>query len=328
MTKKTAKKWTKKTIAELFELPFTDLLWRAQQCHRQHFDPNAVQISTLISIKTGACPEDCAYCPQSGHYQTGLQKERLLPLETVIAAAKKAKAAGATRFCMGAAWRGPSERDLPAVIAMIKAVKALGLETCGSFGLLRDGQAQQLKAAGLDYYNHNLDSSPEFYQKIITTRTYEQRLHTLQQVSAAGINVCCGGIVGMGESREDRVLLLEQLISLEIPPKSVPINILIPIPGTPLHEHAPIDPIEFVRTVAVARLILPNAFVRLSAGRNTMSDELHALSFLAGANSIHYGEKLFVTPLPETHQDQQLLQRLGMHAYYPENFSEGAVAIE
>jgi len=308
------KTWTYQTINELYELPFLDLLFQAQQVHRQHFAPNEVQLSTLLNIKTGACPEDCAYCPQSGHYKTGVDKQTMLNVNEVLAAAKEAKAQGATRFCMGAAWRSPSARDLPKVTEMIKGVKALGLEACVTLGMLNQDQAAQLKEAELDYYNHNLDSSPDFYKTIITTRTYQDRLDTLQNVRDAGIKVCCGGIVGMGESREDRVNLLLQLSSLAEHPESVPINRLIPIQGTPLEqtENSLFDNFEFIRTIAVTRIVMPKSMVRLSAGRDAMSDEMQAMCFAAGANSIHFGEKLLVTANPETSKDLQLLKKLGI----------------
>ncbi|MFP5506507.1 MAG: biotin synthase BioB [Gammaproteobacteria bacterium] len=304
--------WTRAEILELFARPFADLMFAAQQAHRVHFDPNAVQISTLLSIKTGACPEDCAYCPQSAHYKTELDVERLLPLEAVLDEARAAKERGASRFCMGAAWRAPRDKDLAQVEAMIEGVKALGLETCVTLGMLTGAQTQRLKAAGLDYYNHNLDTSPEFYGEIISTRTYQDRLETLAHVREAGINVCAGGIVGMGEGREDRAGLLQQLANLPRHPESVPINLLVRVEGTPLAEVAPPDPFEFVRTLAVARLLMPRSYVRLSAGRSDMSDELQALCFLAGANSIFYGEHLLTTENPERDHDRKLFERLGL----------------
>ena len=304
--------WTRAEILELFARPFADLMFAAQQVHRAHFDPNAVQISTLLSIKTGACPEDCAYCPQSAHYKTELDVERLLPLEAVLDEARAAKERGASRFCMGAAWRAPRDKDLAQVEAMIEGVKALGLETCVTLGMLTGAQTQRLKAAGLDYYNHNLDTSPEFYGEIISTRTYQDRLETLAHVREAGINVCAGGIVGMGEGREDRAGLLQQLANLPRHPESVPINLLVRVEGTPLAEVEAPDPFEFVRTLAVARLLMPRSYVRLSAGRSDMSDELQALCFLAGANSIFYGERLLTTENPERDHDRKLFERLGL----------------
>jgi biotin synthase len=299
-------------VMALYELPFPELVHRAQTVHRQHFDPAALQLSTLLSVKTGGCPEDCAYCPQSRRYRTGVDDEALLPVETVVKTAKEAKAHGATRFCMGAAWRGPKDRDLETIASYVKEVKALGLETCVTLGMLKPGQAETLRGAGLDYYNHNLDTSPEFYGEIITTRDYQDRLETLGRVRAAGINVCCGGIVGMGESRRDRAGLIAQLASLDPYPESVPINNLVRVEGTPLSGTAPIDDLEFVRTIAVARITMPKAMVRLSAGRETMSDAMQALCFLAGANSVFYGEKLLTTANPEAARDRALFGRLGM----------------
>ena len=290
--------WTREEVRALFELPFPELMFRAQSVHRDHFDPAAVQISTLLSIKTGGCPEDCAYCPQSAEYETGVRAEKLMRLDAVLAEARAAKAAGASRFCMGAAWRSPKDRDLDSVCAMVEGVKALGLETCATLGMLTAAQAQQLRQAGLDYYNHNLDTSPEFYEKIITTRTYRDRLETLEHVRDAGIHVCCGGIVGMGETREDRIGMIATLASLPEHPESVPINMLVRVAGTPLAGEPSLDPIEFVRTIAVARITMPRSMVRLSAGRETMSEETQALCFLAGANSIFYGPKLLTTPNP------------------------------
>ena len=304
--------WTLAQIEALHDQPFTDLMFQAQTIHRQYFLPNAVQISTLLSIKTGSCPEDCAYCPQSGHYNTGLTKQKLLPLDEVIKHATDAKASGASRFCMGAAWRSPSEKDLPEVIKMVKAVKDLGLETCVTLGMLNAGQAQELKEAGLDYYNHNLDTSPEYYEKIITTRTYQERLDTLGHVRDAGIHTCCGGIVGMGEGKEDRLKFLQQLANLPAHPDSVPINKLISVQGTPLGEVPELPPFEFVRMIALSRIMMPKSYVRLSAGREDMSDELQALCFLAGANSIFYGEKLLTTDNPSMVHDQTLFRELGM----------------
>jgi biotin synthase len=299
-------------IAALFELPFNDLLYRAHSIHRTHFDPNAVQLSTLLSVKTGGCSEDCGYCSQSVRYRTGVARHGFMPLEEVIAAAARAKARGATRFCLGAAWRGPKDKDLEKIVEMIRAVKALGLETCATLGLLGEGQAEQLAAAGLDYYNHNLDTSPEYYGRVITTHSYEDRLATLQRVRQAGIKLCCGGILGMGESRADRVRFLAALASLDPPPESVPINLLVRIPGTPLAEAPALDPIEFVRTIAAARIALPKSYVRLSAGRTGMPDYLQALCFFAGANSIFYGDRLLTTPNPDADADRALFEKLGL----------------
>jgi len=301
-------------VLALFALPFNDLLARAQAVHRAHHDANAVQVSTLLSIKTGGCPEDCAYCPQSARYATGVKAEKLMPLDAVIAKAQAAKAAGATRFCMGAAWRSPKDKDVEKVAAMVGAVRALGMETCATLGMLSAAQAQRLKSAGLDYYNHNLDSAPEFYGEIIHTREYQDRLDTLENVREAGMKTCCGGIVGMGESREQRAGLLQALATLPEPPQSVPINRLVQVAGTPLAGTALLDPFEFVRTIAVARILMPQSMVRLSAGRVEMSDELQALCFLAGANSIFYGEKLLTTGNPDVEHDQALFARLGIHA--------------
>ena len=306
--------WTLGETLALFALPFPDLLYRAQQVHRAWHDPSEVQMSTLLSIKTGACPEDCAYCPQSVRFETGVPNEALLPLATVIDRARAARAAGATRFCMGAAWRSPKPKDLEKVAAMVGAVRELGLETCATLGMLTPGQAQILKAAGLDYYNHNLDTSAEYYAEIISTRSYQDRLDTLGAVREAGLKVCCGGIVGMGESARDRAQLLLTLACLPEHPQSVPINQLVRVPGTPLADAAPVDPFDFIRTIAVARIMMPHAQVRLSAGRETMSDELQALALLAGANSIFYGEKLLTTGNPDVAHDQELLERLGMRA--------------
>jgi biotin synthase len=304
--------WTKSDVEALFDLPLNDLLYAAHRVHRQSFDANAVQVSTLLSIKTGACPEDCAYCPQSIRFETGVDRHGLLGLDEVRAAARRAKEAGATRFCMGASYRGPKESELEPILAMVREVKALGLETCATLGLLRPGQAERLAAAGLDYYNHNLDSSAEFYAKIITTRTYADRLATLARVRAAGVKVCCGGIVGMGETRADRIGLLHTLATLTPQPESVPINELVPIEGTPLAAAEPLDKLELVRCIAVARILLPRSHVRLSAGRSGFSDELQALCFFAGANSIFYGEKLLTTGNPDTDADQRLFARLGL----------------
>ena len=296
----------------LYELPFPELVYRAQTVHRSHFDPAEVQLSTLLSVKTGGCPEDCAYCPQSRRYATGVEDEALLPLEQVIQSAETAKANGATRFCMGAAWRGPKDRDLEKIIPMVEGVKALGLETCVTLGMLRPGQAERLREAGLDYYNHNLDTSPEFYGEIISTRQYRDRLETLERVRAAGIRVCCGGIVGMGESRRDRAALIAQLASLDPYPESVPINDLVRVEGTPLFHAEELDELEFVRTIAAARITMPKAWVRLSAGRSRMPDAMQALCFLAGANSVFYGEKLLTTGNPEAARDRALFARLGL----------------
>ena len=300
-------------IESLFALPFNDLIFRAQTVHRDHFDPNAVQLSTLLSIKTGGCSEDCGYCSQSARYQTAIENQPLMPLAEVIAAAKAAKANGATRFCMGAAWRGPKEKDLKPVVEMVRAVKALGMETCVTLGQLKEGQAQQLVDAGLDYYNHNLDTSRAHYGNVVHTHSYDDRLNTLRQVRDAGAKVCCGGIMGMGESRHDRAQFLAELASLDPAPESVPLNMLVKVPGTPLTELPALDPLEFVRTVAVARIVMPTSMVRLSAGRQQMPDYLQALCFLAGANSIFYGEKLLTTPNPESNADQKLFENLGLH---------------
>jgi len=307
--------WTLERVKQLYELPFNELLFQAQSIHRQHFKPDEIEFCTLLSIKTGTCPEDCAYCPQSGHYQTGLERENLLDVNEVITQAKLAKANGSKRFCMGAAWRNPPKKEFPKVLAMIKAVKDLGLETCVTLGMLDDEQAADLKTAGLDFYNHNLDTSPEFYQHIITTRTYQDRLDTLQRVRQAGIHVCCGGILGMGETRQDRMELLMQLANLPKPPESVPINKLIPIPGTPLAHQAPLDNFEFIRTIAVARLLMPQSVIRLSAGRENMSEEMQTLCFLAGANSIWLGEKLLTTPNNKQTSDEVLLKKLGIKGH-------------
>jgi biotin synthase len=301
-----------KDVLGHFGLPFTELVYRAAAAHRAHFDPSEIQLSTLLSVKTGGCPEDCAYCPQSRRYATGVNDEDILPLAQVLETAKAAKANGATRFCMGAAWRGPKDRDLKKIEEFIRGVKTLGLETCVTLGMLKPGQAERLRAAGLDYYNHNLDTSPQFYGEIISTRTYRDRLETLERVRAAGIRVCCGGIVGMGESREDRAALIAQLASLDPQPESVPINALVSVAGTPLENAKPLDPLEFVRTIAVARICMPRAWVRLSAGRESMPEALQALCFLAGANSVFYGDKLLTTPNPETLRDRALFERLGL----------------
>src|SRR5262245_54035049 len=302
------------SILELFELPFNDLLYRAHEVHRRHFDPNTVQLATLLSIKTGGCPEDCQYCPQAKRYHTGVQDEPLLSVDAVREAAQAAKANGATRFCMGAAWRGPKERDLAQVLPMVSAVRELGLETCATLGLLKEGQAEELKRAGLDFYNHNLDTAPEFYGDIITTRDYQDRLDTLERVRRAGLRVCCGGIVGMGENRRQRAGLIAQLASLDPPPESVPINNLVQVEGTPLHGAERLDPFEFVRTIAVARIAMPRSWVRLSAGRQELGEGIQALCFFAGANSIFYGDRLLTTGNPEAAADQRLLARLGIEA--------------
>ncbi|MBN1379260.1 MAG: biotin synthase BioB [Gammaproteobacteria bacterium] len=309
--------WQLDEIEQLLALPFNELLFRAHSLHRQIFNPNEVQISSLLSIKTGSCPEDCSYCPQSAHYNTELEKERLLAVTEVIEAARQAKANGATRFCMGAAWRNPTDKNLDQVIDMIEAVHAEGLETCVTLGMLTAQQASKLKQAGLDYYNHNLDTSPEFYGEIISTRTYEDRLKTLEHVRDADIHVCSGGIVGMGESPTDRAGLLQQLANLPKHPDSVPINMLVQVKGTPLYGQAPLDPIEFVRIVAAARILMPKSHVRLSAGRTEMSESTQALCFFAGANSIFYGEKLLTTDNPTTQTDQALFSKLGIAAQQP-----------
>ncbi|WP_089792703.1 biotin synthase BioB [Halomonas korlensis] len=305
--------WRLEEIEALFALPFNDLLFRAQQVHREHFDANAVQVSTLLSIKTGACPEDCKYCPQSGHYNTGLGKEKLLEIEKVVEEAKAARDAGASRFCMGAAWRSPRERDLAVVLEMVSRVKALGLETCMTLGMVDTDQARRLSDAGLDYYNHNLDTSPEYYGEIITTRRYADRLDTLANVRQAGMKVCSGGILGMGEAPRDRAALLQQLARLAPHPESVPINMLVKIPGTPLENVEDLDPIEFIRAIAVARILMPASHVRLSAGREQMDDATQALAFLAGANSIFYGDSLLTTSNPQVERDRALFARLGLH---------------
>jgi len=315
--------WTNAEIEALFALPFNDLLFRAHSVHRECFDPNAVQVSTLLSIKTGACPEDCKYCSQSGHYNTGLEKEKLIEVQKVLDEAQRARANGATRFCMGAAWKHPSQKDFPYVLEMVKGVRALGMETCMTLGKLNPDQTAALAEAGLDYYNHNIDSSREYYAKIITTRSFDERLDTLEHVRAAGIKVCSGGIVGMGESARDRVGFLRELATLPQHPESVPINNLVKIPGTPLAEVEDLDPFDFVRMIAVARILMPRSHVRLSAGREQMNDELQALCFFAGANSIFYGERLLTTSNPEASADMQLFARLGIH---PEPFKAGSEA--
>ncbi len=306
--------WTRDEVAMLFALPFADLMYRAQGLHRARFDPNRVQVSTLLSIKTGGCPEDCAYCPQSAHHDAGVEAEKLMPLAEVVEAAQKARNGGATRFCMGAAWRSPKDRDIEEVSEMVREVGALGLETCMTLGMLTASQADTLADAGLDYYNHNLDTAPEFYGNIISTRTYQERLDTLDHVRDAGIKVCCGGIVGMGEDRAERVGLLHMLASLPTHPESVPINMLVQVTGTPLHGTEALDPIEFVRTIAVARILMPASMVRLSAGREQMDDSTQALCFLAGANSLFCGDKLLTTPNPGEATDAALFARLGISA--------------
>jgi biotin synthase len=305
--------WSRDEVHALFDMPFNDLLFRAHSVHRDNFDPNAVQVSTLLSIKTGGCPEDCNYCPQSVHYDTGLEPERLMDVEEVVTAAQRARAAGASRFCMGAAWRNPKGKNFERVLEMVTRVRAEGLETCATLGMLDESQAHALKEVGLDYYNHNLDTSPEFYGEIISTRTYDDRLDTLTHVRDAGINVCCGGIVGLGEAREDRVSMLCELANLPEHPGSVPINQLVKVEGTPQDKQTDIEPTEFVRTLAVARILMPASYVRLSAGRSDMSDTMQALCFFAGANSIFYGEKLLTTGNPDTANDDALFAKLGLH---------------
>ncbi|WP_240920012.1 biotin synthase BioB [Paraglaciecola sp. 20A4] len=316
--------WSLAEVNALFSLPFNDLLFKAQCVHRANFDPNYVQVSTLLSIKTGACPEDCKYCPQSARYDTGLEKERLMEIEKVILRAQEAKAAGSTRFCMGAAWRNPKDRDMPYVVDMVREVKKLGLETCMTLGMLTRAQAVALKQAGLDYYNHNLDTSPEFYGDIITTRTYQDRLNTIDNVREAGMNVCSGGIVGMGETGSDRSSLLIQLANLDHHPESVPINMLVKVKGTPMENVEDLDYFEFIRTIAVARIIMPKSFVRLSAGREAMNEQMQAMCFMAGANSIFYGCKLLTTSNPETHEDVTLFKKLGINARQTREFSDEA----
>lgn len=310
MTQK--KVWTVEEAEALYALPFNELLYRAHSVHREHFEPNTIQTSTLLNIKTGLCPENCSYCPQSAHYNTGLKKEPLMEIHDVIEAAKRAQALGSTRFCMGAAWRGPREKDLDTVCQMVSEVKKLGMETCVTLGLLKDEQAEKLKAAGLDFYNHNIDTSPEYYQEIITTRTFQDRLDTLQKVRDSGVKICSGGILGLGETVHDRVGMLVLLANLAEPPESVPINKLIPIPGTPLASNTGVDSFDFIRIVALARLLMPNTYVRLSAGRESMSDEFQALCFFAGANSIHFGEKLLVTENAAPEKDNALFKKLGL----------------
>ncbi|MGZ0079306.1 biotin synthase BioB [Methylomonas sp. YC3] len=304
--------WQLHEVEALLALPFNDLIFQAQSVHRVYFDPNEIQVSSLLSIKTGSCSEDCGYCPQSARYDSDLNPEALMPVDAVLKAAKQAKEQGASRFCMGAAWRSPKDRDIERVVEMVQGVKALGMETCVTLGMLSDKQTQALRDGGLDYYNHNLDTSEDYYSEIITTRTYQDRLDTLERVRDAGINVCCGGIVGMGESQTDRAKLLLQLANMPKHPESVPINMLVQVEGTPLHGTEALDPIVFVRTIAVARILMPQSRVRLSAGRKAMSDEMQALCFLAGANSIFYGDKLLTTDNPMTNHDQQLFERLGV----------------
>ena len=306
--------WTLAEVLALYDLPLMDLIWRAQGVHRENFDPNAIQRSTLLSVKTGGCSEDCSYCSQSARYDTDLERERLMPLDQVVAAAQAAKAKGASRFCMGAAWKGPKDNDLDRVLDMVREVKALGMQTCVTLGMLKEGQAEKLKEAGLDYYNHNLDTDKEFYGQVIKTHTHDDRLDTLDQVRDAGINVCSGGIIGMGESRKNRAALIVQLANMPQPPESVPINNLVPIPGTPMADTARLDPFEFVRTIAAARITMPKSWVRLSAGRQEMSDELQALCFLAGANSMFYGDFLLTTGNPDVDRDDALFARLGIKA--------------
>ena len=308
--------WTENEVCKLFSLPLNDLVYQAQTFYRQYFEPNTIQLSTLLNIKTGGCPEDCAYCPQSARYKTGVKAEPLMALNQVRAAAEEAKAHGATRFCMGAAWRNPKDKDLENVIEMIKAVKKLDMETCATLGMLTGDQAVKLKTAGLDFYNHNLDSSPEYYQSIISTRTYDDRLHTLEAVRKAGMKVCCGGIIGMGENNNDRARMLMILANMPQHPESVPINLLVKVEGTPLENAASPDPFDMVRMIAVARIMMPASYVRLSAGRTEMSDEMQALCFLAGANSIFYGEKLLTTDNPDLVNDQKLFRRLGLKALH------------
>ena len=310
----TPRKWRLDEVLALYDMPLMDLIWRAQGVHRENFDPNAVQRSALLSVKTGGCSEDCSYCSQSARYDTDTERERLMPLNEVVAAAQAAKDKGASRFCMGAAWKGPKDNDLDRVLDMVREVKALGMQTCVTLGMLKEGQAEKLKDAGLDYYNHNLDTDKEFYGQVIKTHTHDDRLDTLEQVREAGINVCSGGIIGMGESRKNRAGLIVQLANLPKPPESVPINNLVPIPGTPMADNERIDPFEFVRTIAAARITMPTSWVRLSAGRQEMTDELQALCFLAGANSMFYGERLLTTGNPDVARDEALFARLGLKA--------------
>jgi biotin synthase len=312
-----SQRWTVQKVAELFELPLNELVFRAQAVHREHFDSSVVELATLLSVKTGGCPEDCAYCPQAAQYHTGVEATKLMEPDEVRTAAQRAKDAGATRFCMGAAWRSPKDRDIEKVAELVATVKSMGLETCATLGMLEEGHAQTLRESGLDYYNHNLDTAPEFYGDVITTRVYQDRLDTLQRVRGAGVKVCCGGIVGMGESRNQRAGLIAQLANLEPYPESVPINHLVRVKGTPLADEKPLDPFEFVRTIAAARITMPKARVRLSAGRREMGDAVQALCFMAGANSIFYGDKLLTTGNPDTDADRELLDRLGLRAGQP-----------
>lgn len=314
----TRTRWTYEQTKALFEKPFLELMFEAQQIHRQHFDPRQVQVSTLLSIKTGACPEDCKYCPQSSRYKTGLESEKLMEVQQVLESARQAKAAGSTRFCMGAAWKNPHDRDMPYLEQMVQGVKELGMETCMTLGTLNTSQAQRLASAGLDFYNHNLDTSPEFYGSVITTRSYQERLDTLQEVRGAGIKVCSGGIVGLGESVKDRAGLLMQLANLPVPPESVPINMLVKVKGTPMADNDDVDPFDFIRTIAVARIMMPKSYVRLSAGREQMSEQTQAMCFMAGANSIFYGCKLLTTPNPAEDKDMILFGKLGLN---PQNFA-------
>ncbi len=317
--------WTQDEVLALFRLPFNDLIYQAQTAHRAHFDPNEVQISTLISIKTGGCPEDCAYCPQSAHFETGVKTQKLMAKEEVLTQAQRAKEAGATRFCMGAAWRAPKDSEVEQVAEIVSGVKSLGLETCATLGMLTRSQAERLRVAGLDYYNHNLDTSESYYERIISTRTYQDRLDTLAQVRQAGIRVCCGGILGMGEGVEDHADMLRTLANLPAHPESVPINLLVRVEGTPLSDARPMDPLDFVRAIAVARILMPASFVRLSAGREAMTDEVQALCFLAGANSIFFGEKLLTTPNPSMPADRRLFERLGLRPMVPNGQPEHRV---
>lgn len=312
--RKTVQRWTVEDIAALYEMPLNDLMFKAQTVHRENFDPNAVQVSTLLSIKTGGCSEDCGYCPQAARYNTEVGNEPLMPIDEVLKAAQAAKDSGASRFCMGAAWRSPKQRDLEPVLKMIAEVKAMGLETCATLGMLKEGMAEQLKDAGLDYYNHNLDTAPEFYEDVISTRTYEDRLDTLDSVREADINVCSGGIIGMGETRKQRAGLLAQFANMERPPESVPINLLTQVEGTPMHGTDELDLFEFVRTIAAARITMPKSFVRLSAGRQSMHEGIQAMCFMAGANSIFYGEKLLTTGNPDAETDKALFAKLGLHS--------------
>ncbi|MFT7228780.1 MAG: biotin synthase [Methylophilaceae bacterium] len=312
--RKTVQRWTVEDIAALYEMPLNDLMFKAQTVHRENFDPNAVQVSTLLSIKTGGCSEDCGYCPQAARYNTEVDSEPLMPIDEVLKAAQAAKDSGASRFCMGAAWRSPKQRDLEPVLKMVAEVKAMGLETCATLGMLKEGMAEQLKDAGLDYYNHNLDTAPEFYEDVISTRTYEDRLDTLDSVREADINVCSGGIIGMGETRKQRAGLLAQFSNMERPPESVPINLLTQVEGTPMHGTDELDLFEFVRTIAAARITMPKSFVRLSAGRQSMHEGIQAMCFMAGANSIFYGEKLLTTGNPDAETDKALFAKLGLHS--------------